>query len=64
MDPEVLQLFVQEVDRQAQFGLSAAADLRHAVTRNDTDRVWWCVEFEDIALCVVGGDIHLMCRNR
>jgi hypothetical protein len=53
VDPEVLQLFVQEVDRQAQFGLSAAADLRHAVTRNDTDRIWYSIQ----SLLVATGNV-------
>ena len=32
MNDGVLQLFVREVDRQAQFGLRAVAELRHALT--------------------------------
>jgi len=49
----VLRLFVLEVDRQAQFGLSAAADLRHAVTRNDMDRVWYSIQ----SLLVATGNV-------
>ena len=36
-------MFVQEVDRQAEFGLMAAVDLSCAVT-SDTDRVWYSIQ--------------------
>ena len=53
MDPGVLQLFVREVDRQAQFGLIAAADLLLAVTKCDKDHVWYSIQ----SLLVATGNV-------
>ena len=44
MDAGMLQLFVREVDRQARFGLRAAAELRHAVVSSDMECVWYSVQ--------------------
>lgn len=44
VDPGVLELFVLEVDRQAEFGLMAADDLCRALTNYDTDRVWYSIQ--------------------
>lgn len=53
MNPGLLQLFVQEVARQAQFGLSAASDLCHAVSNHETDRVWYSIQ----SLLVATGNV-------
>ncbi len=53
MDPGMLHLFLGEVHRQVQFGLTAAADLRQAIRRIDTTRVWYSVQ----SLLVATGNV-------
>ncbi len=44
MDAHTRYVFVLEVERQAKFGLVAAADLDAALRTLDTDRVWYTIQ--------------------
>ncbi|MBI3073288.1 MAG: hypothetical protein HYY84_14335 [Deltaproteobacteria bacterium] len=44
MDEMLLRIFQTEVERQARFGLVAAADLKKAITSGDKDRIWYSIQ--------------------
>lgn len=53
MDAHIQHVFVRELERQAQFGLIAVADLNAALAACDNDRVWYSIQ----GLLIAAGNV-------
>ena len=53
MDAHLQKIFVGEIERQCRFAHIAAIELREAIARQDTDRVWFAVQ----SLLIAAGNV-------